>query len=76
MGWILAEQGDIKRGLPLLQKAASMAPEAMDIRFHLAQGLVRAGDKTGARKELKILLGNGNNFNGYDAAKSLLGQLQ
>lgn len=75
MGWILAEQGDIRRGLPLLQKAVSLAPEAADIRYHLAQGLVRAGDKAAARKELEKLLESGKTFSDYSAVKDLLKQL-
>ena len=56
LGWLLVEQGNTQRGLPLLQKAVALAPQASDIRYHLAVGLSRSGDKSGARKELDKLL--------------------
>ena len=39
LGWILVEQGDTARGVPILQKASALAPQARDIRYHLAMGL-------------------------------------
>lgn len=76
LGWILVEQGNTSRGVPLLQKAVSLAPQAGEIRYHLAFGLAKAGDKTQARKELEQLLAAGNNFSGIDEAKTLLKQMQ
>lgn len=32
LGWILVEQGNTARGLPVLQQAASLAPGLLDIR--------------------------------------------
>ena len=75
LGWILIEQGNNTRGLPLLQKAVSLAPNVAEIRFHFAQGLVKSGDKSGARKELEKLISNNAGFNELDAAKALLKQL-
>lgn len=51
LGWMLVEQGNTTRGLPLLQKAVSTVPEAVAIRYHLVLGLVKLGDKAKARKE-------------------------
>jgi putative PEP-CTERM system TPR-repeat lipoprotein len=76
LGWILVEQGNTARGLPLLQKAASSAPDAGDIRYHLAFGLAKSGDKKRARKELEQLLASGKNFQSIDQAKALLKQMQ
>lgn len=75
LGWILVEQGDITRGLPLLQKATTIAPEAAEIRYHLVLGLVKSGDKAKARKELEQLLASGKAFNKIDEARALLKQL-
>ncbi|MDQ3186418.1 MAG: tetratricopeptide repeat protein, partial [Pseudomonadota bacterium] len=63
------------RGLPLLQKAVSLAPAAAEIRYHLALGLVKSGDKTKARKELEQLLATGQTFIHANEAKLLLKQL-
>jgi putative PEP-CTERM system TPR-repeat lipoprotein len=75
LGWILVEQGNTVRGLPLLQKAANLAPEAAEIRYHFAFGLVKSGDKTNARKELEQLLATGKTFHRIEEAKALLKQL-
>jgi len=76
LGWILIEQGNSSRGLPLLQKANSLAPEAADIHYHLVLGLVKSGDKSKAHKELEQLLASGKTFNKIDEARTLLKQLQ
>ncbi|MEO8407435.1 MAG: XrtA/PEP-CTERM system TPR-repeat protein PrsT [Oxalobacteraceae bacterium] len=75
LGWILIEQGNTSRGLPLLKKATALVPEAMEIRYHLVLGLIKSGDKATARKELEQLLASGKNFSRLDEAKSLLTQL-
>lgn len=75
LGWILVEQGNLTRGLPLLQKAASLAPDIGEIRYHFALGLVKAGDKAKARKELEQLLATGKDFPQINEAKTLLKQI-
>lgn len=74
LGWILVEQGDTKRGLPLLQKATNLAPQAAQIHYHYAVGLVKSGDKTKAHKELEQLLASGRNFPEIEEARALLKQ--
>lgn len=76
LGWILVEQGNVSRGLPLLQKAISLAAEMPAIRYHLAYGLVKSGDKVKARKELEQALVNGKHFAEIDEARALLSQIQ
>lgn len=75
LGWILIEQGNTGRGIPLLQKAITLAPESPELRYHLAVGLSKSGDKAGARKMLEQLLATGRSFNGLEDAKNLLKQL-
>ena len=75
LGWILVEQGDTTRGLPLLQKAVSAAPASSDIRYHLALGLNKSGDKANARKQLEQSLAGGKDFPQADEARALLKQL-
>jgi putative PEP-CTERM system TPR-repeat lipoprotein len=72
LGWMLVEQGNTSRGLPLLQKASGLAPNATEIRYHLAVGLHKSGDKQGARKELDQLLASGKPFAQADDARALL----
>lgn len=76
LGWLLVEQGNSSRGVPLLQKASSLSSGLPDIRYHLAQGLMKAGEKAKAREELEQLLASGKPFANTDEAKALLRQLQ
>jgi putative PEP-CTERM system TPR-repeat lipoprotein len=75
LGWILIEQGNTARGLPLVQKALALAPADPGIRFHLAVGLNKSGDKASARKELEQVLAKRSNFDQIEAARALLKQL-
>lgn len=56
LGWILVDKGNDPRGLDLLRKAGAAAPKVPDIHLHLAVGLMKTGDKVGARKELEQLV--------------------
>jgi putative PEP-CTERM system TPR-repeat lipoprotein len=76
LGWILVEQGNTARGLPILQKASAQAPQARDIRYHMAMGLYKAGDTAAARKELELLVSGNMQFAQADEARALLMQLQ
>jgi len=55
LGWILAQQGQPGRAVPLLKKATDAAPKAGHIRFHYASALLRAGDRDEARRQLQRL---------------------
>ncbi|MEO7494737.1 MAG: XrtA/PEP-CTERM system TPR-repeat protein PrsT [Massilia sp.] len=72
VGWMLTEQGNATRGLPLLQQAVTLAPSATELRYHLAVALQKTGDKAGARKEIDKLLSNNKTFPQMEDAKSLL----
>jgi Flp pilus assembly protein TadD len=72
LGWMLAEQGNTTRALPLLQKASGMAPNSPEIRYHLAVTLNKSGDKQGARKELTQLLAQDKQFAQIEEARALL----
>lgn len=72
VGWLMVDQGDTKGGLPLLQKAAGLAPTLLDIRYHYAVALNKSGDKAGARKELTDVLAQNKPFGQIDEARALL----
>ncbi|MES2537875.1 MAG: XrtA/PEP-CTERM system TPR-repeat protein PrsT [Pseudomonadota bacterium] len=76
LGWILVEQGNTSRGLPLLQKATTLAPNSADVRYHFAAGLLKSGDKAKGRQELEQLLASGKTFPKIEEAKALLKQMQ
>ncbi|HJV74467.1 MAG TPA: XrtA/PEP-CTERM system TPR-repeat protein PrsT [Noviherbaspirillum sp.] len=75
LGWILVERGEHARGVSLLQRAVTLAPDATEIRYRLALGLVKSGDKEKARSELQRLLEPGKEFSKAKEARALLTQL-
>ena len=54
-GWLLVEQGKLGEGLPLLKQAVQLAPKQGQLRYHLALGLIKSGDKQAARTHLETL---------------------
>jgi predicted Zn-dependent protease len=72
LGWLLLEQGNTARALPLLQKAVGLAPKSPELRYHLAVALNKSGDKLAARKELEKLLADNKSFPQLDEARLLL----
>lgn len=59
---ILLEKGDTARGLELMQRAVSLAPQSTLIRFNFAKALLKAGKKDEAKKELDELAKLGEKF--------------
>jgi len=55
LGWAEVQIGDAKRGVELLRAASNLAPSNVDIRLHLAKGLIKTGDKAEAKKALEPL---------------------
>ncbi|WP_338769319.1 XrtA/PEP-CTERM system TPR-repeat protein PrsT [Massilia sp. METH4] len=75
LGWMLVEQGNLGRGLPLLKQAIAAEPNAADIRYHLAAALAKNNDKASARKELETLLSRKDDVAQAEQARALLKQL-
>ena len=55
LGTLLIADGKFERGLEFLTKASDGAPESAEIRLNLAKGLIAAGKKSDARKQLDLL---------------------
>ncbi len=75
LGWILVSGGESKEGLDLLQKASTLAPSDLDIRYHYGSALALTGDKAKARQVLKEIVDSGKDFTQLKQAKALLSQL-
>jgi len=75
LGWILLERGESKRALELLRQAAVLAPEELDIRYHLAVALDKNGQREEAKKELNKTLKAGRDFASEQEAKALFESL-
>lgn len=75
-GWILAQQGQPTQALTHLRKALSKAPDAAEIRYHVAAVLVQTGEHERARGELERLLADATGFPQEQQARDLLAQLR
>jgi cellulose synthase operon protein C len=71
-GWLLVESGELKRGIEVLQRAASLAPAAHEVRLHLAKALLKSGQTDDARKELETIVKAPQTSAFKDEAASLL----
>jgi len=75
-GYILIKQDQAKAGLPILEKAASLAPKANDIQFHLAEAYTANDNKQKAIEILEIIVKAEQDFSEKKAAVSLLEKLK
>ena len=71
LGWLLVENGKIKKGLKLLQQAAANNHEPT-IQYHLAVALHKSGQSAQAREMLNELLDSGTEFQERQLARKLL----
>lgn len=76
LGVLLLDAGKHERALKLLRAAADAAPEAADLRYHLARALVKTGANDQARIELERALEKGQPFPELEAARQMLTELK
>jgi putative PEP-CTERM system TPR-repeat lipoprotein len=75
-GYILIKQGGLKEGLPILEKAAGLAPQANDIQFHLAEAYVTDNNNQKATEILEKIVKAEQDFSEKKAAVALLEKLK
>jgi len=71
LGVILVDRNEVARGVTLLRQAVAAAPGTPQFRLHLAEALVKAGDKAGAKAELDHILKGGPQGPLADQARKL-----
>jgi putative PEP-CTERM system TPR-repeat lipoprotein len=76
LGWILVQQGDVKRALEMLKFASASSPDAPEIRYHLAVALQQSGRTNEARKELRQALAANREFSEIERARAMLKSLE
>lgn len=76
LAWILLEQGQVARAMPLIQMAFTKQPDNQAIHYHYAVALARNNDRARAKSELERLLGRGTQFAEEKEARALLQQLK
>jgi putative PEP-CTERM system TPR-repeat lipoprotein len=55
LGWMLVQQGSLKRGVQLLESASASAPQQVDIKLHLAKAQLKDGRNRDAKITLQAL---------------------
>jgi len=70
-GWILFRDGDLDKSLKLIQEASEKAPSLYEIKYHLAEVLVKKSQHEQARKILVKILKTGG-FESEVMARTLL----
>lgn len=76
LGWILVKQGELERGLRLLEAARAALPDHPEVRYHYAAALAKAERGAEARQELAALLDEVEQFDQRAEAEALLRSLR
>ncbi len=75
-GWILFARGQDKLAIENLSRAVELAPQALEIRYHLSKALVAGGQSSRAREMLAALLTDERDFDGRADGERLLESMQ
>ncbi|MBI1397676.1 MAG: PEP-CTERM system TPR-repeat protein PrsT [Betaproteobacteria bacterium] len=72
LGSLYVQFGQVDEGIAQLRKAAELAPKAVTVRINLARGLIKSGDKSGARRYLD----EADGLNPNDTARKEIAELR
>ena len=75
LGWILVQNGEAPKALPLLASAARARNQNSTIQYHYAVALNSVGRSTEAADVLRTIVGSPEQFDDRPAAQSLLTNL-
>jgi tetratricopeptide (TPR) repeat protein len=75
-GWVKFMRGDYHGAEALLQQAADEAPDAPEVRYHLAMAQLRSGESQIAQQNLEAALRASRPFEGINDARATLAQLK
>jgi tetratricopeptide (TPR) repeat protein len=75
-GWVTYKLGQFNEALPVLERAASRAPNSKVIRYHLAMAQLKTGQRDQARDNLQHAVEGSASFSGVDEAKTVLASLK
>ncbi len=77
VGWVYYRNGDSDRAVRYLERSAAEAGEIPVIRYHLGMAYLAAGDRVGARQELKTAIQSAkSDFDGINEAREALATLE
>ncbi|MDD2869440.1 XrtA/PEP-CTERM system TPR-repeat protein PrsT [Neomegalonema sp.] len=75
-GWLLVQNGRLRRGLEVLRAAVDTAPDNADARYHLAYALHQSGQTAEARTLLGKVLAESAQFSARAEAEALMARLK
>ena len=75
LGWILHQRGNTTRALELISRAAELAPDVAEIRYHHAVLLAETGEKDRAAREALAVLADETAVQYHAQAQALLERL-
>jgi tetratricopeptide (TPR) repeat protein len=75
-GWVHYKRGEYAAALPLLERAVARAPEAKEIRYHLAMAELQAGQSERAQSNLESAIAGATKYSWSDNARAVLAGLK
>ena len=75
-GWVHLKRSEYTEALSVLERAASLAPDSKEIRYHLGMAELRLGQTDRARSDLETALSGSAKFFGADDARTALASLK
>jgi len=75
-GWVHLKRSEYTEALSILERAASLAPDSKEIRYHLGMAELRLGQTDRARSDLETALSGAAKFFGADDARTALASLK
>ncbi len=75
-GWVRFKRGEVGQALPVLERAAALAPHSKAVHYHLAMAQLKSGERDQARVNLNTALEGTATFAGVDEARTTLAGLQ
>lgn len=72
LGWVLVHNGEAAAAVDHLREAVKLDPGNLDVQYHLAYALAKAGHPAEARQILAKILAHGQPFASQSAARQLL----
>ena len=76
LGWMLVQENEVSRGLPLLAEAVKQLPDNIEVQYHYAVALAESGDSAGARTVLQKIVDSESKSTVIENAKNYLQQMK
>ena len=75
-GWVRFCRGEFAEAIPPLQRAVSLAPSALQLRYHLGMAQYKVGQMAAAQQNLELAVAGKPDYAGVDDARRVLAALR